>query len=347
MNVEFDALLRNGTWTLVAPSPTMNIVGCKWVFRIKRNADGSIDRYKARLVAKGFHQQPGVDFGETYSPVVKPTTICTVLSIAVSFGWTIRQLDVQNVQNAFLHGFLSEDVYMAQPPGFIHPSYPHQVCKLQKALYGLKQAPRAWFSRLSNKLFEMGFMGSKSDSSLFSYKSTNLIIYVLVYVDDIIVAGSDSHAIHRLINCLQLDFAIKDLGPIHFFSGIEAVPVPNGLFLTQCRYIMDLLSCTKMTYAKPISFPMSSAPVLSAFHGDSLPDPTEYRSTVGALQYLSLTKPDISFAVNKVCQFMHRPTNIHWQAVKCILRYLKHTISHGLLFTKSTSSLLEAYSDAD
>ena len=127
MNVEFDALLRNGTWTLVAPSPTMNIVGCKGVFCIKRNADGSIDRYKAHLAAKGFHQQPGVDFGETYSPMVKPTTIRTVLSIVISFGWTICQLDIQN---AFLHDFLSEDVYMAQPPSFIHPSYPHHVCKL-------------------------------------------------------------------------------------------------------------------------------------------------------------------------------------------------------------------------
>ena len=127
MNAEFDALLRNSTWSLVAPSPTMNIVGCKGVFFIKRNADGSIDRYKAHLVAKGFHQQPGVDFGETYSPMVKPTTIHTVLSIVISFGWTICPLDVQN---AFLHDFLSEDVYMAQPPGFIHPSYPHHVCKL-------------------------------------------------------------------------------------------------------------------------------------------------------------------------------------------------------------------------
>ena len=190
-------------------------------------------------------------------------------------------------------------------------------------------------------------MGSNSDSSLFIYKSTNLIIYVLVYVDDIIVTSSDSHAIHRLINCLQLDFAINDLGPLHFFLGIEAVPIPNDLFLTQRRYIMDLLSLTKMTYAKPISSPMSFTHAVSAFHGYSLPDPIEYRSTVGTLQYLSLTRPDISFAVNKVCQFMHRPTNIHWQAVKRILHYLKHTISHGLLFTKNTSSLLEAYFDAD
>lgn len=167
MTTEFDALLRNGTWTLVPPTPTMNVVGCKWVFRIKRKADGSLDRYKARLVAKGFHQQLGIDFHDTYSPVVKPTTIRTVLSIAVSHGWSLRQIDVQN---AFLHGFLNEDVYMSQPPGFTHPHYPHHVCKLRKALYGLKQAPRAWFSRLSTRLLELGFHGSKSDTSLFIYK---------------------------------------------------------------------------------------------------------------------------------------------------------------------------------
>ena len=146
MNTEFDALLNNGTWTLVPATSNMNIVGCKWVFRLKGRADGTIERYKARLVAKGFHQQPGVDFGDTYSPVIKPTTIRLVLSLAISSGWLVRQIDVHS---AFLHGWLSEDVYMAQPPGFLHPQFPNHICKLHKALYGLKQAPRAWYSRLS------------------------------------------------------------------------------------------------------------------------------------------------------------------------------------------------------
>jgi transposase InsO family protein len=156
MNVEFDALLKNQTWTLVPSSSAQNIIGCKWVFRIKRKADGTIERHKARLVAKGFHQQPGVDYGETYSPVVKPTTVRLVLSIAISAGWYVHQIDIQN---AFLHGHLSEEVYMSQPPGFAHPQYPNYVCKLQKALYGLKQAPRAWFSRLSTRLLALGFKG--------------------------------------------------------------------------------------------------------------------------------------------------------------------------------------------
>ena len=135
MNAEFDALLKNQTWALVPPPIARNVIGCKWIFRVKRNADGSVERYKARLVAKGFHEFPGIDFQETCSLVIKPTTIRTILSIAVSRGWVLRQFDVQN---AFLHGHLSEDVYMSQPPGFVHPQFPKHICKLKKALYGFK-----------------------------------------------------------------------------------------------------------------------------------------------------------------------------------------------------------------
>lgn len=142
---EFDALQHNNTWTLVPPNSNMNVVGCKWIFRIKRKSDGTIDRFKARLVAKGFHQRHGIDYGETFSPVVKPTTIRLILCIVVQRGWPLNQLDVNN---AFLHGFLNETVYMQQPPGFADPINPGHVCKLQRSLYGLKQAPRAWFSRL-------------------------------------------------------------------------------------------------------------------------------------------------------------------------------------------------------
>ena len=138
MNSEFDALLLNQTWELVPPSRHVNVIGCRWIFKIKRKVDGSIKRYKARLVAKGFHQQLRVDFNETYSPVVKPATVWLVLSITVCNNWTIRQLDVHN---AFLHGNLSEEVYMDQPSGFKHPQFPDHLCKLKRSLYGLKQAP--------------------------------------------------------------------------------------------------------------------------------------------------------------------------------------------------------------
>ena len=140
MNIEFDALLKNQTWTLVPLHSNQNVVGCKWVFRIKCHADGSIERYKARFVAKGLHQQPGIDYDETYDPVIKPTMVCTILSLAISAGWSVQQIDIQN---AFLHGTLFEDVFMAQPPCFQHSQFLHHVCKLQKAIHGLKQASRA------------------------------------------------------------------------------------------------------------------------------------------------------------------------------------------------------------
>jgi hypothetical protein len=344
MAEEFNALLKNGTWILVPSTPSMNIVSSKWVYRIKRKADGSVDRYKARLVAKGFHQQEGVDFWETYSSVIKPITIRTVLSLAVSSGWVIKQIDVSN---AFLHGLLSEIVYMAQPPGFVHPQFPNSVCLLKKALYGLKQAPRAWFSRLSTRLLELGFIASKADTSLFVYISAGIRLFALVYVDDIIFTRSSAAAVDDLICSLSLDFPIKDLGSLNFFLGTEVQRSSSGLHLCQQRYITDLLTRTNMQLAKPVSSPMSAASTLSQFDGISLSDPTLYRSTVGALHYLSITRPDIAFAVNKVSQFSHAPRETYWAAVKRILRYLKHTISYGLLIQPSPSSQLVAFSDAD
>uniref|UniRef100_A0A2N9IRZ5 Reverse transcriptase Ty1/copia-type domain-containing protein n=1 Tax=Fagus sylvatica TaxID=28930 RepID=A0A2N9IRZ5_FAGSY len=344
MNAEFDALMKNGTWVLTPPSPNQNLIGCKWVYRIKRHADGSIERYKARLVAKGFHQQPGIDYGETFSPVIKPTTVRTVLSLALSAGWPIRQIDIQN---AFLHGNLSEEVFMHQPPGYSHPSFPHHVCNLKKALYGLKQAPRAWFSRLSTRLVELGFHGSLSDTSLFIYKSSIYTMFILIYVDDIIITSSSSLAIDNLLSSLQHDFAVKNLGSLHYFLGIEVIRNTAGILLSQKRYILDILTRTHMLEAKPVSSPMASSTSLSAHEGEPFPDQTLFRSTVGALQYLSLTRPDIAFTVNKLSQFMHKPTLLHWQSVKRLLRYLKHTLTYGLQIFKSSCLDLQAFSDAD
>ena len=184
MSHEFNALIQQQTWDLVPRPQNKNLVGCKWVFRIKRKADGDIEKYKARLVAKGFHQRPGLDYTQTFSPVVKPITVWLVLSLALQHDWPLRQLDVNN---AFLHDTLTEEVYMQQPPGFTHPDKPHHVCRLRKSIYGLKQAPRAWYQTLRKFLCSYGFVNSKSDSSLFIMQSHGTILYILVYVDDIIV----------------------------------------------------------------------------------------------------------------------------------------------------------------
>jgi hypothetical protein len=343
MNNEFDALLQNGTWTLIPPTSTMNIVGCKWVFRLKRKADGSIDRYKARLVVKGFHQQPGIDLGDTYSPVIRPTTIRLVLSLAISSGWPIRQIDVQN---AFLHGWLSEDVYMTQPPGFIHPQFPQHICKLQKAIYGLKQAHRAWFSRLSDRLLELGFVGSRSDSSLFILHTPQCTTYILIYVDDILITSSQPHGTTDIITSLRAEFAIKDLGPLHFFLGMEAITTPDGLLLSQQRYILDLLKKSNMSEAKPIKTPMSTAHTLSLFNGDPLPDPSTYCSLAApynTFPLLDLTSPLLStkspsfcidppLSIFKLLNGSYATSNLHSPSVSFFA-------SHPLALSKLTLTL--------
>jgi histone deacetylase 1/2 len=339
MGTEFNALQKSGTWTLVPSQPHMNVLPCKWVFKIKRKADGSVERYKARLVANGFHQQEGVDFSETFSPVIKHTTIRLVIALAVHHHWPMRQLDVQN---AFLNGYLHEEVYMRQPPGFIDPQLPNHVCKLVRSLYGLKQAPRAWFQRFSDYLLELGFEESKADYSLFIYRDGNIFLFLLIYVDDILLTGNSSAHIDTLIGQLNKQFSMKDLGPLNYFLGIELQHTTLGLHLTQTKYVHDLLKRTQMEDAKPLSSPAVSGKRLSLHDGELLPDPTTYRSTVGALQYLTLTRPDISFSVNQVCKFMHKPTTAHWSAVKRILRYL----NHGLFYKPSTLQIT-AYSDAD
>ncbi|RVW93124.1 Retrovirus-related Pol polyprotein from transposon RE1 [Vitis vinifera] len=231
MNSEYQALLRNNTWSLVPPPSSAHIVGCRWIYKLKYRPDGSIDRHKARLVAQGFTQTPGIDYFDTFSPVVKPCTIRLILALAVSFQWT--------------------------------------------------------------------------------------------------------------------KFALRDLGPLSYFLGIQAQQLGSVLHLNQHKYIADLLNRTQMETSKPAPTPGRLGRTLSQSDGVSLSDPSEYRRTVGALQYVTLTRPDIAFAVNKACQFMAKPSDVHWMAVKRILRYLKGTIHLGLHFQPAASMELQGYSDAD
>ena len=178
---------------------------------------------------------------------------------------------------------------MSQPPGYSHPQFPTHVCKLEKALYGLKQASRAWFSKLNTKLLALGFTGSRSDSSVFIYMGSSFVMYVLIYVDDIIITCSKPSAIDELLLVLKSDFAVKDLGCLNFFLGVEVINNEHGALLSQKQYILDLLKRNHMIDAKPVSSPMAATTVLSTLEGEPLADPTPYRSAVGALQYLAIT----------------------------------------------------------
>ncbi|KAH9799567.1 retrovirus-related pol polyprotein from transposon RE2 [Citrus sinensis] len=345
MQEEFQALQANHTWELVLPTVPVKVVGNKWVFRIKYNPDGSILKHKARLVAKGFHQVHGIDYTETFSPVVKASTVRVVLSIAVMNNWILRQIDVNN---AFLNGILDQEVYMAQPEGFVNSQKPQHICKLRKAIYGLKQAPRAWFARFRTAMTsQWNFQNSKSDNSLFYKRENGHLLLVLVYVDDIIITGSNSARVQQVIQDMQHTFALKDLGELSYFLGIEVSKLNNGIHLSQAKYIADILMKHDLTHCSPVPTPMSTGQYLTKASGTDIANVSQYRSIIGALQYVTLTRPEISFSVNKLSQFLSYLKSSHWEACKRLLRYLKGTIHFGLQFYNCGALQINCFSDSD
>nr|KYP49972.1 Retrovirus-related Pol polyprotein from transposon TNT 1-94 [Cajanus cajan] len=343
MGEELEALHKNQTWKLVSRTSNMHVISSKWVFKSKLKPDGSLDLLKARVVAKGYHQVDGVDYIEAFSPIIKPGTIRLIITVALVQKWHIQQLDVKN---AFLHGVLSENIYMEQPPGMADPNSPNHVCKLQKALYGLKQAPRAWFDRFSSFLLKYDFFCSMANPSLFISHTNSRSIILLFYVDDILLTGSSTTLVSNFINLLQYEFSMKDLGPLHHFLGIEILPTNDGLHLSQSHYALTILERANMVDCKPMSTPLESKTKFTSNH-TFLEDPSHFRGLVGALQYLTLTRPDLSYNVNYLSQFMHAPTIMHFKMVRRILRYVKGTINVGLHFTSNTTLDLFAFSDAD
>jgi len=344
MQDEYESQMKSGTWDLVPRPPNTNVVRSMWLFRHKFNADGTLSRYKARLVANGKSQQIGVDCDETFSPVIKPVTVRSVLHLALARDWPIHQLDVKN---AFLHGDLHETVYMHQPPGFTDPTRPHHVCHLKKSLYGLKQAPRAWFQRFSQYATKAGFTNTKSDTSLFVYHRGSDLTYLLLYVDDILLTASSPTLLRSILSSLTSEFSMTDMGLLHYFLGIFVHRDNNGMMLQQRNYAADILHRANISNCNPCATPVDTAAKLNADVGNRVADPTLYRSLAGALQYLTITRPDIAYAVQQICLFMHDPREPHFNALKRILRYIKGTIDHGLHLKKSSTTTLTAYTDAD
>ncbi|PNX88803.1 pentatricopeptide repeat-containing protein mitochondrial-like, partial [Trifolium pratense] len=308
-----DSLRDNKTWNLVPLPKDKKIVGCKWVFSIKHKADGSIERYKARLVAKGYTQTYGIDYQETFSPVAKLNTVRVLLSLAANLDWPLHQFDVKN---AFLHGNLNEEVYMDIPPGFV-PSQAKVVCKLQKALYGLKQSPRAWFGRFNTAMKKFGFKQSHSDHTLFLKHRNRKVTALIIYVDDMIITGDDKEEISKLQKHLATEFEMKNLGGLKYFLGIEVARSEQGIFLSQRKYVLDLLSEIGMLDCKPADTPIVQNHHLGEYPDQKPTDKERYQS------------------------------EDHMDAVMRIIRYLKSAPGKGLMFSKNNHLEVNGYTDAD
>ncbi|KAJ0909110.1 putative RNA-directed DNA polymerase [Helianthus annuus] len=346
MNKEMEALFRNHTWVLADLPKDRKAIGCKWVFRVKYKSNGEVERYKARLVAKGFNQREGLDFGETFSPVVKMVTIRTVVALAVFFNWSLYQLDVDN---AFLHGTITEDVYMKLPQGY-YSKNESKVCKLVKSLYGLKQAPRKWNERLTTVLLDFGFKQSKCDHSLFILNKDNVTVFLLVYVDDIVLTGNSVVEIEKIKKVLHDTFKIKDLGILKYFLGIEVLYNKGEVCFSQRKYCLELLNEFGYLGCKPVNTPIEQSYVVkSKLDKDQklLNNITCFQKLIGKLIYLSLTRPDISYTVQFLSQFMHKPTEVHLSLALRLLRYLKQSPGKGLSFKKGLNLDLLGYADAD
>uniref|UniRef100_A0A803P4N1 CCHC-type domain-containing protein n=1 Tax=Cannabis sativa TaxID=3483 RepID=A0A803P4N1_CANSA len=309
MDKETDALEKNNTWIVTKLPPGQKAIGCKWVYKVKYNESGAVERFKARLVAKGYTQRHGIDYSDTYAPVAKFNTLKTFLALSAMHNWNVHQLDINN---AFLHGDLHEEVYMKIPPGYKAP--PNTVCKLNKSIYGLKQASRQWFSKLSHTLISDGFTQSLSDNSLFIKRTNTFFLSILIYVDDIIVASNNDFAISHFKTYLHGKFKLKDLGTIRFFLGLEIGRTKRGISVSQTPFTVQLLKDTGYIGAKPVSTPMETNLKLSSDKGILLPDPTFFRSLIGKLIYLTITRPDISYAINHLSQFLTTPRVPHLHA---------------------------------
>ena len=351
---EYKSLVDNKTWVLTELPKERKTIGCKWVFRIKRNADGSVDRYKARLVAKGYSQIEGIDFSETFAPVAKFTSIRILLAVGATQDMEIHQMDVKT---AFLNGDLDEEIYMEQPEGYKPPGKEHLVCKLQKSLYGLKQAPRAWYQKIDKYLASQGFDRLDSDHSVYVFHVHMNVVMVALYVDDLILVGKHLEDVVKVKSILSNRFEMKDLGEIKYCLGIQVDRDRESrvIRLSQQKFVEEILrrfnmdQCNSVTTPIDIGHRLNSGQAPQSKEEEVSMVSIPYRQAVGSLMYVMVgTRPDIAVAVGAVAQHMQQPGEAHWIAVKRIFRYLKGSTNVCLSYSNhGTSSILQGFVDSD
>jgi hypothetical protein len=346
MEKEMKSLKDNDVWDLVEKPEGRKVVGSKWVFKKKLNADGSIARYKARLVAQGYSQQRGLDYDETFSPVVRAESVRIMIAVAGAKNMLLHQMDVAT---AFLNGKLVEEVYMKQPEDFEMEGKEHFVCQLKKSIYGLKQSSRCWNTALHDHLIKIDFKQSVHDPCIYTLDGGSVIL--AVHVDDIILAAEDERRMKEVKLAIAEGFAVTDLGELNHFVGVtvDQKTKPDAIWIGQPAYTKRVLEKFNMGEAKPVATPVDTSVKLTEADDNSVKvDQELYQSAVGSLLYLSTwTRPDITYAVSNVAKFCSKPSKEHWTAVKRIMRYLRGTVDVGLCYNKGTTNECIGYSDSD
>lgn len=344
---ELNSMKENDVWDLVERPVKCKTLKAKWVFALKRNQEGEIIRYKARFVAKGYNQREGIDFNETYAPVIRQSSLRFLMALAVQNDLKIDQMDVTT---AYLHGDLEEEIYIEQPEGFNDES--NRVCRLKKSLYGLKQSGRQWNFKLDDTLKSFGLIKSKMDPCI--YFNENLDLIIAIYVDDLLIFWKNASVLDHIKKALNTSFKMKDLGTAKCCLGINIKQSNGKIELDQKNYINKVLERFNMKDCKPISTPSDLNQKLSMNSKDDSEAHDEskqripYQEAVGSLLYLAqCTRPDISFAVNDVSRFNSNFNLVHWKAVKRIMRYLKGSIDFKLIYEKGENDELHGYCDAD
>jgi hypothetical protein len=339
MTEEYQSMLSLGVWELTELPSGQRAIGCKWVYKLKKDSSGDVCRYKARLVLKGFSQRENIDYKELFSPVTRFETIRIILSTAAKERLVVYQFDVKT---AFLYADLEEKIYMSQPEGFLDGT--QKVCRLKKAIYGLKQAPRCFHKKVKSVLLKLKLRQSSQDSCVFYGNNTDRII-ICLYVDDGIITAKTETAILNFLKEIQRQLEIT-FKPLNLFLGIQIVLREQSIFLYQENYIKDVLKRFNMTECKPVSIPIEK----DCYSKDETEAVSNmpYRELIGSLMYLAIaTRPDIAFAVGYLSRFLDRPTRKLWSAANRVLKYLKGTTTFGLEYKSSSTENFRFFSDAD
>lgn len=350
---EMKSMDDNHVWDLVELPDGFKTVGCKWVYKTKRNSKGKPERRKSRLVAKGFTQKDGIDYKETFSPVSKKDSLRIVLALVAHYDLELHQMDVKT---AFLNGDLEEEVYMDQPEGFVVAGKENLVCKLRKSIYGLKQASRQWYIKFNDTITSYGFVEIIVDRCIYIKISGSKFVILVLYVDDILLAANDMGMLHDVKKYLSKNFEMKDMGEASYVIGIEIFrDRSQGLLsLSQKGYINKILARYKMENCSAGIAPIQKGNKFSKMQCPKNElerkemERIPYASVVGSLNYVqTCTRPDINFAVGMLGRYQSNPGMDHWKAAKKVLRYLQGTKEHMLTYRRSDQLEVIGYSDSD